>query len=82
MNASIFLLLAVCIILSNGKQISIETDDDMEVSEFKARSFLENYDNLDCVPCKFNLIPCCKPNLCIKKRFRPDECLELRPRKS
>ena len=54
-----------------------------------ARSFLNKQDknsfdkqtnNLDCVLCKFNMIPCCKPNLCIKKSLRPDECLELKPR--
>ncbi|CAF4371536.1 unnamed protein product, partial [Adineta steineri] len=32
----------------------------------------------DCVPCKFGINPCCSPNICIKKRFRPDECMEIK----
>ncbi|CAF4875521.1 unnamed protein product, partial [Rotaria sp. Silwood1] len=27
------------------------------------------------VPCKFNLIRCCLPNVCVKRRFRTDKCL-------
>jgi hypothetical protein len=83
------LIMIVLIIGLNAKQLPIDDDDDMELSDINARSFLKkheeyNYDkkvnNLDCVLCKFNIVPCCQPNLCIKKRFRPDECLELKPR--
>jgi hypothetical protein len=84
------LIIIVIILASNAKRLPIEDDDDdLELSDIDARSFLKkkdenNFDkqtnNLDCVLCKFNIMPCCKPNLCIKKRFRPDECLELKPR--
>lgn len=61
-------------------------DNDFDLSALAARTYLKDekvnslLDNEDCVLCKFNMVPCCKPNLCIKKRFRPDECLELKPR--
>ena len=82
------LVIAALLIISNAKRLPIEEDDDVESSEIDTRSFLNKYEtnydkqmnSLDCVPCKFNLIPCCKPNLCIKKSFRPDECLKLKPR--
>jgi hypothetical protein len=63
----------------------------MELSEAKARMFLEgaNDDDFDkraqadtdCVPCKFHIFRCCKPNLCLKKFLRPDECMEIKPGK-
>ncbi len=84
------LIIVIIIIPSNAKHLSMDDeDDDLELSNIDAHSFLNKYNdknfdkfpaNLDCVLCKFNMIPCCKPNLCIKKRLRPDECLELRPR--
>ena len=81
-----FLLFAV--LVSNARRFAKDDldDNDAELSVLAARSFLKEdksnslLDNEDCVLCKFNMIPCCKPNLCIKKRFRPDECLELKPR--
>jgi hypothetical protein len=81
--------LLIIMIISDAKRLPIENDDNLELSDIDARSFLKkNNDNSfnqllsnsDCVLCKFNMIACCKPNLCIKKRFRPDECLELKPR--
>lgn len=78
---SVFMIVVI-LITSKAKRLPIEDDNDMEVSDLTARSFLnsENAKDLECVLCKFNMVPCCKPNLCIKKRFRPDECLELKPR--
>ena len=89
---SLLLIISFICVAVEAKRVHVENgddDDDLELSDFNARSFLEKYDennfdtlmkNPDCVLCKFNRIPCCKPNLCIKKRFRPDECLELKPR--
>jgi cytochrome c-type biogenesis protein CcmH/NrfF len=85
------LIIMVMIIPSNAKRLPMndEDDDDLELSGTDARSFLNKQNekdfnkfthNFDCVLCKFNMIPCCAPHLCIKKRFRPDECLELKPR--
>ncbi|UJR14357.1 hypothetical protein I4U23_001353 [Adineta vaga] len=97
-----FILLAaiafVCIIsTSNAKRLFLDNDNDMELSDKKARMFLrsitrdsEEDDDAgsldtrelsigkDCVRCKFGINPCCKPNICIKKRFRPDECMEIK----
>ncbi|CAF1276513.1 unnamed protein product [Rotaria sp. Silwood1] len=83
------LIIAIIFVALEAKRLPIENADDLELSDIDARSFLKKHDensfeaqmnNPDCVLCKFNMIPCCKPNLCIKKRFRPDECLELKPR--
>lgn len=79
------LIITMIFMVSHAKRLPIEDDDDLELSDLEARSFLKKQgdkyiNNLDCVLCKFNLVPCCKPNLCIKKNFRPDECLELRGR--
>ena len=84
-----FVLLAATFLSSNAKRLPLDSDENVELSDRAARSFLNKYDKHygnretksdDCVPCKFNLVPCCKPNLCIKKSLRPDECLELLPR--
>jgi hypothetical protein len=84
------LIITVVFITSNAKRLPMEDDDDdLELADVDARSFLKKHkgyrfdkhvNNLDCVLCKFNLVPCCKPNICVKKSFRPDECLELKPR--
>ena len=89
----------LCIVSSaNAKRLFYNNDDDMELSDKKARMFLRSMtnDNEDddalasfdtresgknCVACKFGINPCCAPNICIKKRFRPDECMEIKPGK-
>ena len=82
-------LLASMFLGSTGKRVPSDNDENVELSDMVARSFLNKYNKHygnrevkgdDCVPCKFNMVPCCKPNLCIKKSLRPDECLELLPR--
>jgi hypothetical protein len=93
----ITLVLAVlifqCIISSaNSKRLFYNNDDDMELSDDKARMFLRSMMNDDdaassldtreigknCVACKFGINPCCAPNICVKKRWRPDECMEVK----
>ncbi|CAF1299607.1 unnamed protein product [Adineta steineri] len=100
----IFILLIAAMVLihmisfTNAKRLYYDNDNDMELSDKKARMFLrtitgEGDDDdgdddskslgvreigSDCVPCKFGINPCCSPNICIKKRFRPDECMEIK----
>ena len=78
----IWFLLFSMLLLGHARKL--ESDDDkLELTDMDARAFLKLQQQMnqeDCVLCKFNMIPCCKPNLCIKKRLQPDECLELRPR--
>ncbi len=31
-----------------------------------------------CVRCKFSLIRCCSPNICVKRHFRTDKCLRVK----
>jgi hypothetical protein len=68
---------------SNAKRLFYDNDNDMELTDKKARMFLRSMMNDDddapsfdtretgknCVPCKFGINPCCPPNICIKKSF-------------
>ncbi|CAF0740141.1 unnamed protein product [Didymodactylos carnosus] len=92
-----------CLVLGSVMLVTIQArrvanDDNFEISNSKARSFLDDSDDndaddlanyllkraspstaqKDCVMCKFNMVPCCKPNICIKKTLRPDECMEIK----
>jgi hypothetical protein len=87
----------LCVVSSiNAKRLFYDNDNDMELSDKKARMFLRSMMNDDdddspsfgtreagknCVPCKFGINPCCAPNVCVKKSFRPDECMEVKPGK-
>lgn len=93
----VVILLALILIIAStqAKRLFYDNDNDMELSDKKARMFLRamlNEDDDDaansldtreigknCVPCKFGINPCCAPNICVKKRFRPDECMEVKP---
>ena len=92
---SIILLATVAllcmIVSSNANRLFYDNDNDMELSNDKARMFLRaiagdddsaSFDTREfgknCVKCKFGINPCCAPNICIKKSFRPDECMEIK----
>ncbi len=91
-NTIIFGLIAIFFLLvssSYGKNVFTKSDDDFEVSQQAARSFLSTNDNSsnvfdkretgkNCVPCKFGANPCCAPNICVKKTLKPDECQEVK----
>ena len=88
------ILLLSIIVSSNAKRLFYDNDNDMELSDQKARMFLRamtgedddddsaSFDTREsgknCVACKFGINKCCAPNICIKKRFRPDECMEIK----
>ena len=89
--AAFLAVMLVVVPSCHGKSFLRDEDDDgmMELTQAKARSFLDDNsgdsDDVDkratsgdCVMCKFNAVRCCKPNICIKKRFRPDECMEIK----
>lgn len=99
MKTTNFLLLIFVLIgffiSTESKRLFYDNDNDMELSDKKARMFLRAIfdDNNDessvldtrelsngknCVKCKFGINPCCAPNICVKKRFRPDECMEIK----
>ncbi|CAF1153021.1 unnamed protein product [Rotaria sordida] len=99
-----FIFLVICVLLFivstlDAKRLFYDNDNDMELTDQKARMFLRSMLNGDsdsadddddsgsldtrefgknCVRCKFGLNPCCAPNVCIRKRFRPDECMEIK----
>lgn len=86
------LLISLCSMI-DGKRLFVDNDDDIELSNAKAQMFLRSMleddsdsdDNTfdkrergtDCVPCKFKVNPCCKPNICVKKFFW-NECMEIK----
>lgn len=100
MNTKAMILLAAIALLcfissSNAKRLFFNNDNDMELTDQKARMFLRaissqgdddddapSFDTREsgknCVKCKFGINPCCAPNICIKKSFRPDECMEIK----
>ncbi|CAF1555842.1 unnamed protein product [Adineta steineri] len=88
---------ALCVISSlDAKRLFYDNDNDMELTDKRARMFLRSMmgdddDDLtafdrrelhtagkNCVKCKFGINPCCAPNVCVKKSFRPDECMEIK----
>jgi hypothetical protein len=94
MNSNTILFISIALLLllvssSHGKGVFTKSDDDFEVSQQTAASFLSMHDNSSdvvhkreigkhCVPCKFGANPCCAPNICVKKTLRPDECQEVK----
>jgi len=91
-NTIIFISIAMVLLLvssSHGKNVLTTSDDDFEISQTTASVFLSMHDNSsnvvdkresgrNCVPCKFDTIQCCAPNICVKKTLRPDECQEIK----
>ena len=89
--------LLVIVALTNGKNVvnqdDLEFNDknarmflramlgDGDSGDDDSDSFDTRQQNKNCVPCKFGVSPCCAPNICRKKRFRPDECIEIKPGK-
>jgi len=90
---AIFALLFI-VSSSNAKRLFYDNDNDMELTDKRARMFLRSMTDDDddddtasfdtresgknCVKCKFGINPCCAPNICVKKSFRPDECVEIK----
>ncbi|CAF1443998.1 unnamed protein product [Rotaria sordida] len=84
----VFLLgLFLTIVLSDLTHLDMENNDlDLNSEKhliFKRDGYDHEYhDNprrsRQCVPCKFGIIRCCYPNVCVKKRLRPDKCLRIK----
>ncbi len=91
-NTMIFTLMAILFLYvssSYGMNVHTSADDDFEVTQQTATTFLSMHENSssvfakreagrNCVPCKFGANPCCAPNICVKKTLRPDECQEVK----
>ena len=94
-SKTVVFLVTICLIisLSNAKNLMVD-DHRFEISAENASIFLRtsNHDEhtggihkreiggKDCIPCKLGLNPCCKPNICVKKTFWFDECMEIKQR--
>ncbi len=72
---------------SNGRQIQMNDDDDFQISDAKARAFLDLADAYmeraagKCITCsKLTQSKCCEPDLCVKKLLH-NECMKVKPGK-
>jgi hypothetical protein len=89
MNSKMILVLTILLIiisLTNAK--TVYGGHHYEMTSENASAFLHpSSDSVDfskreigrnCIPCKFGINPCCEPNICVKKSFWPDECMEIK----
>ena len=90
-SITFMLFLALCIMVfvqsSNARQVPLDDDDDFQISDAKAREFLdfaEDYAkraNGNCITCsKLTQSKCCSPDICVKKTFH-NECMKVKPGK-
>ena len=93
MNSSITLMLFVSVFLmvivqnSDGRRIHTDNNDDFQISDAEARSFLDLADGYvkraqgNCITCSIvTQSKCCYPDICIKKTFH-NECMKIKPGK-
>ncbi|CAF2334609.1 unnamed protein product [Rotaria sp. Silwood2] len=82
-----FLGLFLTIVLSDSTQLDINNDDQAlnydnhiisQRSIFGHKHRHHDGQPRRCVRCKFSLIRCCSPNICVKKHFRADKCLRVK----
>ncbi len=71
--------------VSNARQIEIDDSDDFEITNAKARAFLDLAEEYEkratgkCITCSIlTHSTCCEPDLCIKKWFH-NECMKVKP---
>ncbi|CAF0733428.1 unnamed protein product [Rotaria sp. Silwood1] len=81
-----FLGLFLTIVLSDLTQLDINNNDhDLSNDNhiISERSIFghkhhRNRQPRQCVRCKFSLVRCCLPNICVKRHFRTDKCLRIK----
>jgi hypothetical protein len=88
----VFLALFVMVFISsnNARQIQVDDSDDsdFQISDARARAFLDTADGEyakratgKCITCsKLTHSQCCEPDLCVKKTFH-NECIKIKPGK-
>ena len=70
-----------------ARQIQMEDSDDFEISNAKARAFLDDAEEYEkratgkCITCsRLTQSQCCEPDICVKKLFH-NECWKTKPGK-
>ena len=85
----LFMALFVMVLMknSNARQIQLDDDDDFQLSNAKARSFLDDADDYEkrasgnCITCsRLTQSQCCSPDVCVKKMLH-NECMRVKPGK-
>ncbi len=87
----LFLALSVMVFIkgNDARRIQIDNDDDndFEISDLKAREFLNFADeyakraNGNCITCSIlTQSKCCAPDICVKKTLH-NECIKVKPGK-
>ncbi len=87
----VYYLTMMILIISLSNVTSFYIDNHFEMTGENASSFLHTFNGnhhtsdfskremgRNCIPCKFGINPCCEPNICVKKTFWPDECMEIK----
>ncbi|CAF1059606.1 unnamed protein product [Rotaria sp. Silwood1] len=79
----LFLDLFLTVVLSDMENNDLDFIDDNNLILKRGIFHRERRDSQfqsagQCVPCKFGIGRCCYPNICIKKRLRPDKCLRIK----
>ncbi len=81
----LFLLgLLLTIVLSDLNMDNNDLDLSDENHAISKRFLHHHHHNSDsnnprhCVPCKFHLMRCCSPNVCVKRHLRADKCLRIK----
>ena len=86
----ILFTIVLLMVVSHAKNIHDGGDGGFEITPSNASMFLQKAESYvgnemskreigrNCVPCKFGINPCCAPNICRKKTFWPDECMEIK----
>ncbi len=91
MNAKMILFVTMLLLISSLTDAkTLVGKNSFEMSGENASAFLhpssddQSHDiskremGRNCIPCKFGINPCCEPNICVKKSFWPDECMEIK----
>jgi hypothetical protein len=72
------------IVLSASTWMDIDDEDENALSKRSIFHHKHHHHDQDpsrshsCVRCKFSLVNCCQPNICVKRRLRTDKCMRVK----
>jgi hypothetical protein len=71
-------------VLSDSTWFDMDNDDDTHAisKRFLFGHHHHHHSDSDeprhCVRCRFSLMRCCSPSICVRRRFRSDKCLHVK----
>jgi len=82
---AVFIIISFLLTIVLCDSTSIDRDDDQDTRMISKRSIFGHHKHHvqdgaqgRCVRCKFSLMRCCPPNICVKRHFRTDKCLRVK----